>query len=42
MSQTPPSLLQRLRETPDDADAWRRFDAIYRPLLSGWLRRYSL
>jgi RNA polymerase sigma-70 factor (ECF subfamily) len=42
MSQTPPSLLHRLREAPDDADAWRRFDDIYRPLLGGWLRRYAL
>jgi RNA polymerase sigma factor (sigma-70 family) len=40
--QTPPSLLNRLREAPDDAGAWRRFDDIYRPLLSCWLRRYSL
>ena len=38
MSQTPPSLLQRLRETPNDSDAWREFDDIYRPLLGGWLR----
>ena len=42
MSQTPPSLLNRLREAPGDADAWRRFDDICRPLLSGWLRRCSL
>jgi RNA polymerase sigma factor (sigma-70 family) len=42
VSQTPPSLLHRLREAPHDADAWRRFDEIYRPLLTGWLRRYSL
>ena len=42
MSQTPLSLLHRLREAPEDADAWRRIDDIYRPLLPGWLRRYSL
>jgi RNA polymerase sigma-70 factor (ECF subfamily) len=42
MSPTPPSLLFRLREAPADADAWKQFDAIYRPLLTGWLRRYSL
>ena len=42
MAQTPPSLLQRLREEPEDDDAWRRFVGIYRPLLIGWLRRYSL
>ncbi len=38
----PLTLLNQLRQTPDDADAWRRFDAIYRPLLTAWLRRYSL
>lgn len=42
MSSTPPSLLQQLRDAPADADAWSRFDAIYRPLLSSWLCRYSL
>jgi RNA polymerase sigma-70 factor (ECF subfamily) len=42
MTQTPPTLLNHLREAPEDADAWRRFDAIYRPLLTAWLRRYSL
>lgn len=42
MSQTPPSLLHRLHEAPADSEAWRRFDAIYRPLLAGWLRHYAL
>src|SRR4051794_28974480 len=42
MSQTPPSLLSRLSAAPDDTDAWRQFYEIYRPLLSGWLRRYAL
>ena len=42
MAQTPPTLLNLLRERPADADAWRRFDAIYRPLLTAWLRRYAL
>jgi RNA polymerase sigma-70 factor (ECF subfamily) len=42
VSPTSPSLLFRLREAPADADAWKQFDDIYRPLLSGWLRRYSL
>jgi hypothetical protein len=42
MAQTPPTLLNLLRERPEDADAWRRFDAIYRPLLTAWLRRYAL
>lgn len=42
MAQTPPSLLNRLREHPQDADAWQRFDALYRPLLQTWLRHYAL
>lgn len=42
MAQTPPSLLQRIRDNPTDADAWHRFDDLYRPLLSSWLRRYSI
>ena len=42
MPQTPVSLLHRLREAAPDSDAWRQFDAIYRPLLTGWLRRYAL
>jgi RNA polymerase sigma-70 factor (ECF subfamily) len=39
---TPRTLLNRLREHPDDAAAWQRFDTLYRPLLQNWLRRYSL
>jgi DNA-directed RNA polymerase specialized sigma24 family protein len=42
VAQTPPSLLNRLREQPDDAKAWQRFDTLYRPLLQTWLRRYCL
>ncbi len=42
MAQTPPSLLERLRKHPDDQDAWRRFDDLYRPLLASWMRRYSV
>src|ERR1043165_772124 len=42
VAQTPPSLLQRLREHPEDAEAWQRFDSLYRPLLQTWLRRYSI
>jgi RNA polymerase sigma factor (sigma-70 family) len=42
VAQTPPSLLNRLREHPDDAEAWRRFDDLYRPLLQTWLRRYAV
>jgi len=41
MAQTPPSLLNRLREHPDDVEGWQRFDALYRPLLQTWLRRYQ-
>ncbi len=42
MAQTPPSLLQRLHEHPEDGEAWNRFDSLYRPLLQTWLRRYSI
>jgi RNA polymerase sigma-70 factor (ECF subfamily) len=42
LTHTPPSLLHRLREAAPDADAWRQFDALYRPLLAAWLRRYAL
>jgi RNA polymerase sigma-70 factor (ECF subfamily) len=42
VSPTPPSLLFRLRAAAADSDAWRQFDDIYRPLLTGWLRHYSL
>jgi len=42
MAETPPSLLQRLREHPDDAEAWRRFDHLYRPLLESWLARHGI
>jgi RNA polymerase sigma-70 factor (ECF subfamily) len=42
MAPTSPTLLSHLREAPQDANAWRRFDAIYRPLLTTWLRRYAL
>jgi RNA polymerase sigma factor (sigma-70 family) len=42
VAQTPPSLLNRLREHPDDAGAWLRFDDLYRPLLQTWLRRYAV
>jgi RNA polymerase sigma-70 factor (ECF subfamily) len=41
-AQTPESLLNRLRERPDDAAAWQRFDTLYRPVLRTWLRRYFL
>jgi RNA polymerase sigma-70 factor (ECF subfamily) len=38
MVQTSLSLLDRLRDHPEDAEAWQRFDALYRPLLQTWLR----
>jgi RNA polymerase sigma-70 factor (ECF subfamily) len=41
MSETPVSLLDRLRDRPDGAD-WKRLVALYTPLLRGWLRRYAL
>jgi RNA polymerase sigma-70 factor (ECF subfamily) len=36
---TPLSLLDRLRDTPDEA-SWRRLDDIYRPLIRRWLLRW--
>jgi RNA polymerase sigma-70 factor (ECF subfamily) len=42
VSETPVSLLNRLRDTPGDNDAWRCFHDIYRPLLTSWLRRHGL
>jgi RNA polymerase sigma-70 factor (ECF subfamily) len=38
MHTTPISLLDRLRSHPDNAEAWRQIDAIYRPWLQRWLR----
>ena len=35
---TPASLLERLRNGADQA-AWRRLDALYRPLICGWILR---
>jgi RNA polymerase sigma-70 factor (ECF subfamily) len=34
--------LEQLRQHPEDAEAWRRFDALYRPLLASWLRRHAI
>jgi len=42
MTQTRSSLLTRLPTTPGDADAWRDFDELYRPLLTSWLLRHAL
>ena len=38
MTDTPHSLLERLRERPDD-QAWKRLVALYTPLLQRWLRQ---
>jgi RNA polymerase sigma-70 factor (ECF subfamily) len=40
--QTPPSLLHRLRDQPEDSEAWQRFVLLYDPLLSAWLRRHAI
>src|SRR3954447_2358481 len=39
METTSPSLLMRLRIS-SDAEAWRRFHDLYRPLLLHWVSRY--
>jgi hypothetical protein len=39
MSETPVSLLERLRSRPDDA-SWRRLVDLYTPLILSWLRRH--
>lgn len=41
MNTTPVSLLQRLR-LPSEQEAWRRFVALYTPLLYHWARRVGL
>jgi RNA polymerase sigma-70 factor (ECF subfamily) len=41
MNTTPVSLLERLR-LPDQQDAWRRFVALYTPLLYYWARKVGL
>jgi len=41
MSDTPVSLLERLRLRPDEA-AWQRLVALYTPLIADWLRRHAL
>jgi RNA polymerase sigma-70 factor (ECF subfamily) len=38
MNTTHPSLLDRLRDGGNDG-AWRRFDALYRPLIQRWVRQ---
>ncbi len=41
MSDTPVSLLERLRLRPD-ADSWRRLVDLYTPLIRDWLRRQDV
>lgn len=40
MSETSPSLLDRLRDQPD-ALSWQRLVDLYTPLIRGWLRRHA-
>jgi RNA polymerase sigma-70 factor (ECF subfamily) len=39
MSETSASLLDRLRDNPDE-ESWRQLVEIYTPLIRGWLRRH--
>lgn len=39
---TPPSLLGRLRETPDDQSAWGEFLRRYQPRLESWCQHWGL
>ncbi len=41
MSDTSASLLDRLRDEPDQAD-WNRLVYVYSPLIRNWLRRYDV
>lgn len=41
MAETSISLLERLRQSPDDS-GWQRFVDIYTPLIRHWLGRYSV
>jgi RNA polymerase sigma-70 factor (ECF subfamily) len=41
MFTTPPSLLERLRQSPE-REAWEKFVDMYTPLLVGWTRRLGL
>ncbi|HKB00977.1 MAG TPA: sigma-70 family RNA polymerase sigma factor [Gemmataceae bacterium] len=40
MQDTSASLLDRLRDDPDEA-SWRELVSLYTPLIRGWLRRYA-
>jgi RNA polymerase sigma-70 factor (ECF subfamily) len=41
MTETPVSLLERLRLRPD-AGSWQRLTDLYAPLVRSWIRRYAL
>ncbi len=41
MSETPVSLLERLRQQPDE-ESWKELLSLYQPWLSQWLNRFSL
>src|SRR5262245_93828 len=41
MSETSPSLLERLRD-PADPRSWQRLVHLYTPLIRGWLRRHGV
>ncbi len=41
-SRTSLSLLETLRQTPKDAEAWGRFVWRYRPMIYGWCREWGL
>jgi RNA polymerase sigma-70 factor (ECF subfamily) len=41
-SQTSPTLLGRLRQAPNDRDAWNVFVARYGPRIYGWCRQWNL
>lgn len=41
MSQTSTSLLDRLRDQPEEPD-WQRLVLVYTPLIRNWLKRYSV
>jgi RNA polymerase sigma factor (sigma-70 family) len=42
VTETTPSLLERVQQHPEDHEAWRLFHDLYRPLLASWIRRYSI
>lgn len=41
MDNTPLSLLDRLRSTPDDQPSWRRLTSLYSPLIRRWLLQHD-